>query len=146
MGNETNETPMRAKYREWIDALILQDFGGDPRRAYGKCQEVSIKMAAVFPELSIVRGHAHTIAWGKRGHWWLVDGAGMIVDPTAGQFPGGVSFYEEYKEGDPIRSGSCMDCGEPIWDLPEAPHRTFCNEKCADLFAKSYMEGVYDDA
>ncbi len=81
--------------------------------AYGRCAEAVKKMSKEFPELKIVRGHVMCL-WGKRAHWWLTDAEGNIIDPTVTQFPGTIN-YDEWKPGDQIRVGKCMNCGDEIW-------------------------------
>jgi hypothetical protein len=108
-------------YDAWIEAHV-PDFSA----AYGKCASVTEHMAAAFPELRRVRGHYYDFGWGERAHWWLVTADGRIVDPTAKQFPSrGQGHYEEWREGMPLQTGICMDCGDPVYD-----GATFCSPEC----------------
>jgi hypothetical protein len=125
-------------YREWIDDFVAKCDG----KLLGKCREAVEAMHAVFPELRIVRGHAPVMGWGLRGHWWLITPDGTIVDPTEEQFPG-VMQYEEWRPGDAVRIGKCMECGDEIWadieslDDGPPPHETFCSDDCRRSFASA---------
>lgn len=124
-------------YDDWIAAYHERLGGGF--KTLGRCQQASREMKAAFPELEIVKGHVHCPEpWGKRGHWWLVDPEGNIVDPTAAQFPL-IFEYEPYREGDEIRVGTCMDCGEALRGQP-GTHRTFCDKTCEETYL-TYMNG-----
>ena len=73
----------------------------------GRCAEATLAMAAVFPELTRVRGHYLCWVWGEREHWWLVEPNGEIVDPTADQFPSkGGGVYVPWDEASPSRPES----------------------------------------
>jgi hypothetical protein len=92
-------------------------------------------MVKAFPELTIVKGHVETLEWGRRGHMWLRMADGTIVDPTASQFPG-ILEYDEWKPGDEVRVGACMNCGEDIWrsvqTLDTEPYNPMvCSEECS---------------
>ena len=118
----------RVAYAGWIERYELEHVG-----LLGRCREAVVEMRAAFPELTEVRGHVFC-AWGKRGHAWLADPAGNIVDPTAAQFPG-VFEYEAWKPGDDVRVGKCMNCGEDIWrpvqTLDVEPKReSSCSSAC----------------
>jgi hypothetical protein len=107
------------KYADWIVENV-DDTG------YGQCKEVTQEMAKEFPELTRVRGHYYCWAWGERAHWWLVDPTGVIIDPTAQQFPSrGRGEYVPWIEGAPEPSGMCPNCGDPCYD-----GMTCCSEKC----------------
>lgn len=96
-----------AHYEEWIKAYVARV----KSQLLGRCAEAVQEMAAAFPALRVAKGHVDVPGWGRRGHWWLVDKDGQIVDPTAGQFPA-IFGYEEYQDGQEIRVGTCMNCGE----------------------------------
>lgn len=77
-----------------------------------------------------------------RGHAWLVDAIGNVVDPTRDQFPGPIE-YEEWKPGDVVRVGKCMNCGEEIWEPVESlgetpPQKSVCSLKCNDELMESF--------
>ena len=96
---------MKYQYRKWIDENV-----SDP---YNACREATEEMAAAFPDLERVRGHYHCPDLGKRPHWWLLDPNGVIVDPTADQFPsGGSGAYEAWDESQPEPTGKCPNCGD----------------------------------
>jgi len=126
-------TPVRpaepATYADWI-ARHETTHGSS---VFGRCRESVVEMRAAFPELTEVRGHVWC-TWGRRGHAWLVDGAGNIVDPTRAQFPGPVE-YEPWKPGDTVRVGKCMNCGDDIWAPvqtldAEPPRQSSCSPEC----------------
>lgn len=125
-----------AIYQVWIDRYVAKHGGA----VLGLCREAVQEMLVDHPELREVRGHVYC-AWGRRGHAWLVDEAGDVVDPTRAQFPGPIT-YEPWKPGDTVLVGSCMDCGEEIWvavqSLDEDPgHPTFCSEACEQATLRS---------
>lgn len=113
------------RYQEWIAANCPEPLG--------KCAEYTKAMLEAFPELRRVRGHYYDMMWGERGHWWLVDPDGNIVDPTAEQFPTkGGGHYEEWNESDTEPTGRCMNCG----DLCYSPRFNACSDECdAELMA-----------
>jgi hypothetical protein len=83
-------------------------------------------MVAVFPELRRVRGHYYCPIWGERAHWWLVAPDGLIVDPTAAQFPSlGGGEYVEWEEGREEPTGICPQCGDHVYG-----GGTCCSEDC----------------
>lgn len=112
-------------YAAWIAANVHGS-------GLGACNDVTERMVAAFPELTRVRGHYHCPVWGRREHWWCVTAGGVIVDPTAHQFPSrGAGHYEPHVEGSLEPTGKCLGCGEYVWD-----HRTFCSDACqADMLA-----------
>lgn len=119
---------MRQQYADWIAANV-------PGDGYGMCAEVTERMAAVFPELRRVRGHYQCTAWGERQHWWLVGQDGVIVDPTAGQFPSrGVGNYVEWNECDVEPTGICANCGGYVYD-----YATCCSDACGRAYVAYVM-------
>lgn len=120
-------------YAEWI-AAYHKRLGG-PEWTYGRCREAAEEMKAAFPELEVKWGHVYCPPpWGTRGHWWLVDPKGTIVDPTAAQFSDGIHAYEEWVEGDDVRLGSCYNCGAEIWGPPDNGHPIACSPECHDSY------------
>jgi hypothetical protein len=112
------------KYEEWIKLNVLDD-------GYGKCADVTQRMAAAFPELKRIRGHYYCVVWGERTHWWLVAPDGTIVDPTKAQFPSkGTGVYAPWHEGDREPSGMCANCGELCYDGD-----TCCSAACHNAYA-----------
>lgn len=123
------------KYEEWIAAL-------KERVGFltGRCKESAREMSEAFPELILTAGYAHTDR-GFGEHWWCKDTDGNIIDPTASQYQA-VYEYEEWKPGDEIRIGKCMDCGEGIYKrlqslTEDVKNRTFCNKRCEKAFRAS---------
>jgi len=112
---------MLEKYRQWIDERVPTYAA-----AYGKCKAVTDEMSAEFPELTRVRGHYHCDVWGERGHWWLVDASGDVVDPTSRQFPSrGQGPYTPWDDSQPEPTGRCLNCGEDVYDGSYC-----CGEEC----------------
>ena len=109
-------------YVKWI-AENYQ--GGGP----GQCSEASSRMVAAFPELARVRGHYYCVIWGEREHWWCKTSEGLVVDPTAGQFPSkGHGEYVEWDEGSPEPIGMCIDCGSYVYE--DGYSTNFCSRAC----------------
>lgn len=110
---------MSDAYQTWIAVHVTGD-------GYGQCAEATEQMQAAFPTLTRVRGHYYCPFWGEREHWWLVDPAGQIVDPTAAQFPSrGSGVYVPRDETQPEPTGRCPNCGEYCYD-----GATCCSENC----------------
>lgn len=121
---------MEQKYQEWID-----NFVSDP---LGHCAELTLEMQKEFPELERVRGHYYCAFWGKREHWWLVDKAGSVVDPSAAQFPSkGLGEYAEWDDSLPEPTGMCPNCGDLVFD-----GRTCCSDNCHREYA-AYCTNPY---
>lgn len=117
---------MKDKYVRWIDEHVP-----DYSAAYGQCAAVTKRMLQAFPELSRVRGHYYCPAWGCREHWWLEDPDGVIVDPTARQFPsGGAGVYEPWDESQEEPTGVCPNCGDYIYGGGEV-----CSSNCWQEYA-----------
>lgn len=125
---------IRGRYDDWIRRHV-EEHGA---ALLGRCKESTAEMRAAFPELVEVRGHVWVMGWGRRGHIWLSTRDGMIIDPTASQFPN-IMCYEAWRPGDLVRAGTCMDCGEEIWVAVDTldgppPERSFCSEDCERSF------------
>lgn len=119
------------RYSEWIASNVTGS-------GYGQCAEVTLAMAAAFPELRRVRGHYYCFAWGERTHWWLVAPDGRIVDPTAGQFPSaGRGEYVPWVEGAEEPTGKCPECGGYVYG-----GGTMCSDSCARAYERYLMGGL----
>ena len=130
-----------SKYDSWIESWLERN-GAVKNGGYGRCRDAAEAMAGEFPELSIVKGHVHCPPpWFKRGHWWCLSKDGDIVDPTAAQFPC-IFKYEPYTEGDDVRLGKCMNCGEEIWGPdPDSVYSTVvCGKDCARVLEAQYAQ------
>lgn len=100
----------------------------------GKCKELSEKLVAANPDLTLVRGHYLCPFWGEQPHWWTVDSNGVIHDPTKDQFPSkGKGHYEPFNG-----MCTCAECGK---EVPEAEatiggngHYAFCSNECYGHF------------
>lgn len=119
-----------AKYAKWVSDFL------STHTPQGTCQSATEKMQKAFPELRRVRGHIVCASWGERAHWWLETADGKIVDPTESQFPT-IYCYEEYREGDIVKIGKCMNCGTTIMGLPVEAPKTMCSSECYTAFAFS---------
>jgi hypothetical protein len=121
---------MKEAHKKWITKNISN--------AFGTCKESTELMQNEFPKLRSARGFYYCPVWGKRTHWWLMDGC-EVVDPTASQFPSnGLGEYKEIADEDletMVPVGVCMDCGEDIYAKDISG---FCSAQCA----KSYMEYI----
>ena len=121
------------RYADWITQQCVGDM-------YGKCAEVTQAMVAAFPELRRVRGHVHsaihTTLTNPQGypHWWCVTSAGVIVDPTASQFPCPV-MYEAWDESLNEPTGKCPNCGDYTYD-----GSSVCSDRCGDAYV-AYCSG-----
>jgi hypothetical protein len=133
------------RYQDWIDIYVAKQpqSEGWPY-LYGTCSIATKMMVEAFPgELRRVAGFAN-----EREHFWCVTWNGEVVDPTVKQFfrneaeyrmLGGSSAieYREFKPGDEVRVGKCMNCGTPIYapverlDDPK-PRRSVCSDQCED--------------
>ena len=117
---------MQLEFSDWITKNVTE--------ILATCAEVTLQMQEVFPELTRVRGHYYDFAWGRRGHWWLVDSDGTVVDPTAAQFPSqGTGEYEPWEEGAPEPTGKCMNCGDYAYDNKGA-----CSPECNKILEAEY--------
>lgn len=125
---------MKDEYQQWIE-----DYKKRNPILLGACHAATAEMKEAFPELTVVRGYVYC-AWGKRGHLWLTTDDGTIVDPTAEQFPG-VFEYEPWVPGSEVRIGTCMNCGDEIWEsfqsLDDVVEKDICSAGCYDAFARS---------
>lgn len=119
-------------YSEWIAAYVARHNGF----VRGLCQDAVTEMRLAFPELRKASGFAHT-AWGEDQHVWCVTPDGLIVDPTAAQYP-----FVDYEELDlnnaddvaRIPTGRCMECGGPYYK-----GRSYtCSDACEASLAESY--------
>ena len=110
---------MDDRHQDWIAEHVTGS-------VYGKCAEITQVMADAFPELERVRGHYYCTTWGERTHWWLTTIEGVIVDPTASQFPSkGAGDYVPWTDGEPEPTGRCANCGELAYN-----GRTVCSDTC----------------
>ena len=123
-------------HQEWIADFVRRSNGF----TLGRCRDACEEMREAFPELSEVRGHVHCV-WGKRGHVWLRTADGQIADPARSQFPFPIE-YEEWKPGDEVRVGKCMNCGEEIWrptrNLGEIATECVCGPQCEESLRLEY--------
>lgn len=111
MGFFDLQTLLDSKYQEWVIANYLS-----PQQARLKCAEATQAMVLEFPELTRVRGLAHveepfSLPPTRTPHWWCVDTSGIVVDPTAHQYPTRILKYEPVDESLGEPSGKCPNCG-----------------------------------
>lgn len=101
----------------------------DYEKYRGKCKEMSEDLIKERPELTLVRGHYHSLNGGYVDqHWWTKDKEGNIVDPTKKQFPcKGMGDYVEF-------NGiiSCEECGKEVKEEEASFAGRFpvCSSKC----------------
>lgn len=107
---------------------VLSDY----QRYRGKCKELSLILIEENPTWTLVRGHYACPIWNSlEEHWWVVDEAGNIHDPSARQFPS--KGHGTYIPFDGLCS--CEDCGKVFKE--GAPGSTFvgyyavCSDQCA---------------
>lgn len=121
---------MRSAYQEWINTHV-------PANPVRLCAKMTLLMVAAFPELTRVRGHYSGA--GLRDpypHWWCVDPAGAIVDPTTAQFPdGGAGWYEPHDESGPEPTGKCPNCGSYCYG------GDFCCSRRCEIEYRAYIMG-----
>lgn len=132
------------EYMDWIKAYHAERGGSGYAQLRGQCANAAARMVLSFPELRVVKGHVFVPLWGTREqHWWLEAPDGSVVDPTEGQFSAGIVLREEYRDGDALRVGRCMNCGDDIlafsFDEAMRGKRPFCSDECA---AECFGEGV----
>lgn len=75
----------REGYQQWIKTYVSPH----PDAVRGQCQIIVEQMIETFPELRAASGK-----FGDEPHWWCVDPAGSIIDPTRHQF----AFNGQYNE------------------------------------------------
>ena len=113
----------------------------------GACGSFTRVFAERVPELTRVPGFYISPAGHSHGeHWWLVDAAGNIVDPTADQFPSqGTGNYVPY---DPtkhlVAKGRCRNCGCTLFAFPDRPCSAECDEALADEWNCEPSNGPYE--
>jgi len=119
---------MLNQYQQWIELNV-------PESCRGDCAKITLQMKKEFPELQRVRGHyCCDMGGGRRQHWWLKTPDGIIVDPTANQFPSqGHGDYEEWKEGNPEPTGRCLYCGDYCYD-----NNVVCSRSCDAALMAEY--------
>lgn len=98
-----------SEFESWI-----ADHYQTPESAKLNCMEATESMAAAFPELRRVRGHA-MVGLHDRPHWWLVKTDGEIVDPTAHQWGVQPSSYCEIPLDAEEPHGKCYECGVELY-------------------------------
>jgi hypothetical protein len=121
---------MDTKYSKWISDYVA-------RTPYmrGRCGSATQEMVESFPELRRVPGWASAVE-----HWWCETPEGEIVDPTVSQFDGDEVSYKEWKPGDEVRVGRCMNCGIDIWRAVQTltgDRPCICSDECSEDFIKS---------
>jgi len=118
---------MKKRYEDWINSW---------NERAGRCHQAALAMVERFPELRLARGYYNYVSPGYPNgkfaeHWWCVDGAGEIVDPTVSQFRLVEAIgYEEVAENE--RLCKCLNCGTPsVWQL--------CGDDCEEEYVVSLL-------
>ena len=108
MSADTGILPDAAIYATWIHHHVP----AAPRDIEGQCEYWAHYMAEVFPELSLCWGLVlrtdvppYESVEDLSGHWWLMRSDGLLVDPTAHQFPWPVCYlvYDDTRGFFPLR-------------------------------------------
>lgn len=99
----------------------------------GKCREMSEALVEEDPTLTLVRGHYWCPIWNRdEPHWWCVNLAGEIIDPTKLQFPSaGAGIYTPFNG-----ICTCAECGKEVKE-EEADiegNYAFCSYECHGRF------------
>jgi len=103
--------------------------------------ETTIEMAKAFPELTRVHGYYHCPEFGKRGHWWLTDPDGNIVDPAISSLPPDeIGEHVPWRKGDPEPTPTCRHCGGVMY-----VHESYlyCDDKCEHAFMADSGPGIW---
>lgn len=90
----------------------------------GMCGHATSEMVKEFPELTRVPGIVY-FPFGSSEHWWCEDEEGNIIDPTASQFRGTLS-YRVVLIIEEVCLGKCMNCGSEIRGPMLVGRQTFC--------------------
>lgn len=119
------------------------------KTSHNHCSQFTRHMAERFPELRRVAGFYLSPAGASHGeHWWLESSEGLIVDPTADQWPSrGKGTYIRY---DPtkhlVSKGSCPSCGVGLYSRTGShPCSRECDESLANEYGVRMMGGPYDE-
>ena len=124
-------------YEAWIAAWVLkQPF------LRGTCARGAKEMVEAFPELRRVAGWVFGPKMPPTEHFWCVTRDAAIVDPTAGQFEGELN-YREFRPGDSVCVGRCMNCGDYIYAPVESlddpgNRRSVCSDACENALEAEY--------
>ena len=122
------------QYNKWI----VENYP-TPESARLQCEEATKRMVEAFPnDLQRVRGLAcveepYGLPPTKTPHWWCVNVYGIVIDPTAHQYPTRILEYHVADESRGGPTGKCPNCGELCYE-----GRYLCSEKCD----KEYMEYI----
>ncbi len=108
------------------------------------CREAVATLVALCPELKAIRGQVvmkdspdgDTRPW---PHWWAVTADGVVVDPTAAQFPSQLE-YRPHDESKGPPTGKCPNCGGLCHN-----HNYCCSDKCEREYV-AYVNGEVKDA
>lgn len=102
-----------------------------------------------FPSLRRVPGYYYDRpdGWSHGEHWWLVDQAGRIIDPTADQFP--TREQGHYVAYDPrlhcLPKGKCPCCCASLYSSEgQVPCSPGCDEELAREYELEQWGGPYE--
>ena len=112
---------MNAQHSTWITERYPT-----PESARLQCAEATSAMLRDFPDLRRIRGHV-MVGIDYRPHWWCVDSADDIVDPTAHQWSPPPVFYEPLPDDAEEPHGKCHHCGSLLFRSRGADSY-FCEE------------------
>jgi hypothetical protein len=116
-----------------VDDLHIRYNMTDYEKYRGKCREYCDAAIAENPSLRLVRGYYWCpISNREEQHWWTVDLAGEIYDPTSKQFlSAGLGTYREF-DG----TVECDECGKVVAeeDASFDGRYAFCSYECYGHF------------
>lgn len=124
-------------YSEWIKVYISKN-----KIIAGMCGSATTEMCKEFPELKRVPGHVMLVNGAYVEHWWCIDEASNIIDPTASQWDFLPEEYIPWKPGDEVCVGRCMECGDSIYEKPDSlkgNRKEFCSNECKVDFTNTLM-------
>jgi len=120
---------MAIKYTQWIEEYRTKN----PNTAL-MCKSATGEMIKTFPELTQIRGHViSTLRLNQTPHWWCIDNAGNILDPTEDQFGQIVAYYPR-DESLPEPTGKCYNCGKYCYN-----GNVMCCKTCEQEYA-TYLQ------
>lgn len=117
-------------YARWIAAYAEERNGN----LTAQCGVATQRLVKDHPELERVRGGVVLFTGNFAHHWWCITPDGTIIDPTAAQFTGIVSYHPR-DESQPAPTGKCPNCGEYCYD-----DNDFCSKRCERSYL-AYLNG-----
>ena len=147
---ETSTTDAGFRLTDPVHEQLRQDL----LRRYGSSQAMCGVFTRAFqerfPSLRRIAGYYFCTAsgWSYGEHWWLLDNAGQVIDPTADQFPcQGHGRYEPYSPfKHKVLKGKCPCCGRGLYSREGGyPCSLPCDQELAQEYGPRLQEGPYED-